>query len=132
MDFVDAQFRATYDWSRHRFGITGILGRSEIDQSSARDRLDLNDILKSRSDIQLGSLFWNYGSGPPFESSTRVFAVNGDFINENRDVVTLAEGRRSIWAFVRTSRFSFIPSIEWSPASTFDLGKVEVSKGTSF
>lgn len=93
-DFVDAQFRATYDWSKHRFGITGILGSSEIDQSAARDRLDLDDILKSRSDIQLGSLFWNYGSGPRFESQSRVFAVNGDFINENRDGVTLAEGRR--------------------------------------
>ena len=96
VDFADVQGRAVYDLTSHQqLGISAIFGTFHFDRNRPLNELGRNAIFQGETRNLLINAHWSYTPGPRFFAQTRVFGLQSNFTNTNRDKVTLDDGLRT-------------------------------------
>src|SRR4030095_2290161 len=82
--FVDAQAKATYDLNaRHQVSVTGLLGRSKLDEGDPD--IGVNEVREATSRAWLMSLSGRYLPSPRFAVTQRLFSTGLRYDHDNRD-----------------------------------------------
>ncbi|MBA3440208.1 MAG: TonB-dependent receptor, partial [Pyrinomonadaceae bacterium] len=95
-DLVDAQAKAAYDLTaRHQIGLSFVYGESQLDRSRFRERFGPNAVVRGGARNWLANVRWTYTPRPQLFVQTRIFGLQTNFTNTNRDDLTLYDARRT-------------------------------------
>jgi len=91
----DAQARVNYDLStRHQIGISTIYGKFRFEEEGQRERIGLNSVFRSESRNFLVNAYYNFTANPQLFVQTRVFGLQTNLTNKNRDELVLNDEPR--------------------------------------
>lgn len=95
-DLVDAQAKAAYDFSsRHAAGLSIVFGDSQLDRSRFRERFGPNAVIRGGGRNWLAGARWTYTPRPQLFVQARLFGLQTDFTNTNRDDLRLYDAQRT-------------------------------------
>ena len=96
--FTDTQGRISYDVApRHNLSLNWIEGHSDLDRSSARQRLGINSVMTAGYHFTLGNLAWRYTPRESVLVTNRVAWLRERFTNGNNQDLTLGAGLYGEW-----------------------------------
>jgi hypothetical protein len=115
--YTDAQGRVAYDLTpRQHATLAYTEGYSDLDRSSARDRLGVNSLMGAAYHFILASAGWRYTPGEKLMVTSNLAYMRERFENSNRDGTPLGAGYYGEWAWRAAGTWA------WNTRAPLDAG----------